>query len=322
LKIESFQLKIPHQIEITFLNYGGIIQCLKVPDKFGTMGDVVLGFDDPEDYQRIDHPYFGALVGRYANRIANGLFTLNGERYALPKNDGPNSLHGGLKGFDKAFWKVQMNPDKLSCTLTLKSPDGDEGYPGNLDVEVTYTLTHGRELVIDYRAISDKDTIINLTNHSYFNLGLDHENDILGHELWINADKYTAVDDNLTPTGELNSVEGDMDFREHRAIGKGGYDHNFVLNEAPLYDPKARLIHPPSGRMMEVFTTEPGLQFYSGNFLDGKIKGKNQKSYQRHHGVCLETQHFPDSPNHPNFPSTLLKAGEVFTSKTMYKFSS
>lgn len=322
MKIESFQLKIPHQIEITFLNYGGIIQCLKVPDKFGTIGDVVLGFDDPEDYQRIDHPYFGAIVGRYANRIANGEFSLNGKRYELPKNDGPNSLHGGIKGFDKAFWKVQMNPDKHSCTLTLESPDGDQGYPGNLNVEVTYTLTNGRELVIDYRASSDKDTFINLTNHTYFNLGQDHDRDILGHELWINADKYTAVDENLTPTGELTEINGDMDFREHRAIGHGGYDHNFVLNEAPLYDPKARLIHPPSGRMMEVFTTEPGLQFYSGNFLDGKIIGKRQRAYHRHHGLCLETQHFPDSPNHPNFPSTLLKAGEVFTSKTIYKFSS
>lgn len=326
-KIECFELKIPGQIEMTFLNYGGIIQKLLVPDKNGKMEDIVLGFDNPEDYLNT-HPYFGALVGRYANRIAKGEFTLHGERYHLAVNNGPNSLHGGLKGFDKAYWKVKKNPDNHSFTLTHFSPDGDEGYPGNLNIEVTYTLTEKRELVIDYKATTDRETVINLTNHSYFNLGGRNGSDILNHELWINADYYTVVDSDLTPTGNLMEVRGPRDFLTHKKIGKdiehvpGGYDHNWVLNEAPLYDPKARLVHPYSGRMMEVFTTEPGIQFYSGNFLDGTIRGKDKVRYEKHQGLCLETQHFPDSPNHPKFPTTVLKPGEVFTSKTIYKFSS
>lgn len=322
MKIQSYTLKIQNQIEMTFLNYGGIIQSLKVPDKNGLMEDIVLGFDDPEDYQRIDHPYFGAIIGRYANRIARGSFELNGEKYNLAINNGPNTLHGGLKGFDKNFWDVKLNSDQHSYTLSHESPDGTEGYPGNLKVEVTYTLTGGRELVIDYRATTDKETIINLTNHSYFNLAGTKDQDILAHELWINSDYYTLIDSDLIPTGDLQGVHGEKDFREHRMIKHGGYDHNFVLNEVPLYDPKARLVHPPSGRMMEVLTTEPGLQFYSGNFLDGTIKGKGGIHYKQHYGLCLETQHFPDSPNHPKFPSTVIRPGEVFTSKTIYKFSS
>lgn len=326
-EIETYTLKVPGQIEMTFLNYGGIIQKLLVPDKNGVMEDVVLGFDNPDDYKKT-HPYFGAIVGRYANRIAKGEFSLHGERYRLAVNNGPNSLHGGIHGFDKAFWKIRKSLDGMSYTLSHESPDGDEGYPGKLSVDVTYTLTKGRELVIDYRATTDRETIINLTNHSYFNLGGRNSDSILDHELWINADYYTAVDSDLTPTGDLMQVHGAKDFREHKKIGKdiehvtGGYDHNFVLNEAPLYDPKARLIHSTSGRMMEVLTTEPGLQFYSGNFLDGSLQGKNGVKYQKHQGLCLETQHFPDSPNHPKFPSTVLKPGEVFSSKTIYKFSS
>lgn len=328
MKIKSYTLEIPHQIKMTFLNFGGIIQSLCVPDKNGLMEDIVLGFDNPEDYKKYHHPYFGSLIGRYANRIAKGAFQLNGERYHLAVNNGPNSLHGGLVGFDKVLWDVKLNDDQHSYTLTHESQDGHEGYPGKLKVEVTYTLTNGRELVIDYRATTDKDTVINLTNHSYFNLGGRNESDILGHELWINADYYTMVDSDLTPTGNLQEVNGPKDFRSHKIIGKdiehvpGGYDHNYVLNTAPLYDPKARLFHPPSGRMMEVLTTEPGIQFYSGNFLDGGLIGKDKVRYGKHHALCLETQHFPDSPNHPKFPSTVLRPGEVFTSKTIYKFSS
>lgn len=327
MNIKTFELKIENEIEMTFLNYGGIIQSLKVPDKNGKMDDVVLGFDHPEDYLK-DHPYFGALIGRYANRIREGKFILDGKLYSLAVNNPPNTLHGGLIGFDKVIWNVETGRDGRSCILKHESPDGHEGYPGKLKVEVTYTLTTTRELIIDYKATSDKVTPVNFTNHSYFNLAGKTEKNILDHELWINADHFTSVDDNLTPTGEIFSIKGSKDFREHKIIGQdiehipGGYDHNYVLNESPLRDPKARLIHPPSGRMLEIFTTEPGLQFYSGNFLDGSLTGKNGIKYQKHHGLCLETQHYPDSPNHPHFPSTLLQPGEVFLSKTMYKFSS
>lgn len=320
MKIKTYKLSIPGEIEVTFLNYGGIIQKLLVPDKEGKMIDVVLGFDDPEDYRK-EHPYFGALIGRYANRIARGRFTLNGKSFELATNNGPNSLHGGFIGFDRVFWEVQKNADGRSCTLRHTSPAGHEGYPGNLEVEVTYTIDKGRELVIDYKAITDEPTVINLTNHSYFNLTGDAQS-ILSHELWLNADRYTEVDDDLTPTGRVLTVTSDMDFRSHRKIAYGGYDHNFVLNDAPLRDPKARLLDPNSGLMMEVFTTEPGIQFYSGNFLDGTLVGKGNRNYEKHAGLCLETQHFPDSPNHDEFPTTTLNPGEEFISKTIYKFSS
>jgi aldose 1-epimerase len=325
-KVQSYTLKIPNEIEVTFLNYGGIIQRIVVPDKKKKMDDVVLGFDDIEDYQK-DHPYFGSLIGRYGNRISQGKFNLNNKKYTLAVNNGPNSLHGGLRGFDKVMWDVQKNSDGHSYTLSYQSPDGDEGYPGNLKVEVTYTISQSRELVIDYRATTDQQTPINLTNHTYFNLAGTTTNSILDHELWINADHYTAVDKDLTPTGEIFSAKGAKDFREHKKIGQdiehinGGYDYNYVLNDAPLFDPKARLYHHASGRTLEVFTTEPGLQFYSGNFLDGSIRGKEGIPYQKYHGLCLETQHFPDSPNHSNFPTTILKPGEAFTSKTIYRFS-
>lgn len=327
MKIQTYTLSIPDEIEITFLNYGGIIQTLKVPDKNGKMEDVVLGFDNPEDYLK-DHPYFGALIGRYANRIKNGSFTIGKNTYSLPKNEGANTLHGGVKGFDKVFWDVHKNLDGHSCTLRYESPDMEEGFPGKLQVEVTYTINRGREFVIDYKIRSNKATPVNLTSHAYFNLGGPSSSSILDHELWINSDSITEVNENLIPTGEIVPVKYPFDFRQHKRIGldlekvPGGYDHNFVLNEVPIYDPKARLRDPVSGRMMEILTTEPGLQFYSGNFLSGTLTGKNGMKYQKHSGLCLETQHFPDSPNHPHFPSTLVGPLAPYFSKTIYKFTS
>ncbi|MFP5384497.1 MAG: aldose epimerase family protein [Bacteriovoracia bacterium] len=327
MTIRSYTLMIPGEIEVTFLNYGGIIQKILVPDSKGEMNDVVLGFDRAEDYLS-EHPYFGALIGRYANRIANAEFELDGKTYLLNANHGKHTLHGGKKGLDKVFWEVEKDPDGQSCTLKYRSPDGEEGYPGNLEIEVTYTITPGREFIISYHARTDKKTFINLTSHMYFNLGGVTEETILNHELWINADHFTAVDKDLIPSGEIFTVKGAKDFREHKTIGKnisdlpGGYDFNYVLNKAPLRDPKARIKHPASGRMLEILTTEPGLQFYSGHLLDGTLKGKNGLLYQKYQGLCLETQHYPDSPHHPQFPSTLLKPGEEFTSRTIYKFSS
>ena len=325
-KIKTFHLSVPNEIELTFLDYGGIIQSLKVPDKNGLMDDVVLGFDSPEEYLN-DHPYFGALIGRYANRINAGTFGLDGKEYNLSLNTPPTTLHGGERGFDKVIWEVDNGSDGKSFNLSYLSPDGENGFPGNLKVEVTYSVTVNRELVIDYRVTTDKPTPINLTNHSYFNLGgIKHPN-ILDHELWINADHFTVVNKDLIPTGEIFSVLGSKDFRTHKKIGDeiknlpNGLDHNFVLNEVPLRDPKARLYHPSSGRMMEVFTTEPGLQVYTGNLLDGSIQGKEGISYQKNHALCLETQHFPDSPNHLHFPSTILRPEEIFNSKTIYRFS-
>jgi aldose 1-epimerase len=326
MKIEKYNLKIPNLIEVSFLNYGGIIQNIFVPDAKGRVDDVVLGFDDPADYKG-PHPYFGALIGRYANRIANGKFSLEGKSYQLHINNGPNSLHGGLTGFDRVFWSVQKNPDALSYTLTHHSPHLHEGYPGEVNTQVTYTVTKGAELVIDYKVTSDRPTPVNVTNHSYFNLGGTECDNILDHELWLNADAITVINDNLTPTGEIRKVDPTFDFRDHKRIGialsstSQGFDHNFILNEAPLYDPKARLMEPISGRMMEVFTTEPAIQFYSGNFLDGSITGKKGIKYRKHQGLCLETQHFPDSPNHPEFPSTIVSPENPLFSKTIYKFT-
>lgn len=326
MKIQTYTLSIPDEIEITFLNYGGIIQKLKVPDRKGKMEDVVLGFDNPEDYLK-DHPYFGALIGRYANRIKNGSFTIGKNTYSLPKNEGANTLHGGVKGFDKVFWDVQKNLDGQSCTLRYESPDMEEGFPGKLRAEVTYTINRGREFVIDYKVSSNKATPVNLTSHAYFNLGGPSSSSILDHELWINSDCITEVNEELIPTGEIVPVKYPFDFRQHKRIGldlekvPGGYDHNFVLNDVPIYDPKARLMDPVSGRMMEILTTEPGLQFYSGNFLSGALTGKNGMKYQKHSGLCLETQHFPDSPNQPHFPSTLVGPLAPYFSKTIYKFT-
>ena len=327
MNIKTYVLSIPGEIEVTFLNYGGIIQKIMVPDKNGKMDDVILGFDRSEDYLK-DHPYFGALIGRFANRIANAEFELEGKKYKLNANSGPHSLHGGKNGFDKVFWEVEKDPDGHSYTLKYRSPEGEEGYPGNLEVEVTYTVTRGREFVISYHARTDHSTFINLTSHSYFNLGGVTEESILNHELWINARHFTAVDKELIPSGEIFTVKGAKDFSEHKLIGKdiadlpNGHDFNYVLNDAPLRDPKARLVHHTSGRMLEILTTEPGIQFDSGHSLDGSIQGKKGLHYKKYQGLCLETQHYPDSPHHPQFPSTLLKPGEEFTSRTIYKFSS
>jgi aldose 1-epimerase len=317
-------------------NYGGIVVSLNVPDKSGQMGDVVLGYDSLDEYIAAN-PYFGALIGRYGNRIANGKFSLNGTEYTLAQNNGPNSLHGGEKGFDKVVWTANPidSADGPALELSYLSQDGEEGYPGNLSVKVVYTLTNNNELKVDYTATTDKDTVINLTHHSYFNLAGAGNGDILGHELTIAADRFTPVDETLIPTGELRPVAGTpFDFTQSTAIGQRidqddeqlkfglGYDHNWVLNSSDgSLALAARLAEPTSGRVMEIWTTEPGLQFYSGNFLDGTNVGKGGQAYEHRTGLCLETQHFPDSPNHPEFPSTVLKAGETYQSTTVHKFS-
>jgi aldose 1-epimerase len=303
-----------------------------VPDKKGKLDDVVLGFETLEKYLA-GHPYFGAIVGRYGNRIAKGKFILNGVEYTLATNNGENHLHGGIRGFDKVVWKVeQINKEnEKGIQLSYLSKDGEEGYPGNLSCVVIYTLTNNNELKIQYEAETDKPTPINLTHHSYFNLksaDSSGSGDILGHLLTIHADRYTPVDEGLIPTGELKSIKDSaMDFTRPKAIGerikevKGGYDHNYVLNN---WDGSLRLAasvsEPTSGRVMDVLTTEPGIQFYSGNFLDGSITGKNGTTYNKHDGFCLETQHFPDSPNQPAFPSVILEPGKTYTHTTIYRF--
>lgn len=323
-------------MQVSITNYGGIIVSLLVPDRNGKLGDVVLGYDQVEEYVKAS-PYFGAIVGRYGNRIANGRFTLNGKEYALAQNNNGNHLHGGLKGFDKAIWKAEELGTKLGpgLKLTYLSKDGEEGYPGNLEVTVTYVLL-GDSLEINYLATTDKPTPVNLTNHSYFNLAGQGNGDILGHELTLFADRFTPVDKGLIPTGELRPVDGTpFDFRQPTAIGKrihqadqqlqfgGGYDHNFVLNRRQEGDAclAARVVEPTSGRIMEVLTTEPGIQFYCGNFLDGSNVGKGNKPYCYRYGFCLETQHFPDSPNKPSFPTTILQPGKEYRTVTMFRFS-
>ncbi len=333
--MDIYTLTNKNGLSAKITNYGGIVIALNVPDKSGQLGDVVLGYDTLEDYLKAS-PFFGALVGRYGNRIANGKFTLNGIEYTLAQNNGPNSLHGGLKGFDKVIWdpKPIDSPDGPALELTYLSQDGEEGYPGNLLVKVIYTLTHNNELKIDYMATTDQDTVVNLTHHAYFNLAGAGNGDILGHELMIPADRFTPVDETLIPTGELRPVaDTPFDFTRPTPVGQridqndeqlkfgGGYDHNYVLNNSDgSLALAARVSEPTSGRVMEVWTTEPGIQFYSGNFLDGSNIGKGGKPYQRRSGFCLETQHFPDSPNHPNFPSTVLKAGQTYQSTTIHKF--
>lgn len=329
--VDIFTLRNANGIEIKATNYGGIITSIVVPDRNGRPGDIVLGFDDLQAYAK-DSPYFGAIVGRYGNRIAKGHFTLDGHTYTLAVNNGPNHLHGGLKGFDKVIWHAEPLAGSTGLVLSRRSPDGEEGYPGNLDVRVTYRLTDDNRLVIDYHATTDKATPVNLTQHSYFNLA--GEGDVLGHELTIDADRYTPVDANLIPTGELAPVEGTpFDFRKSTAIGAridtpnlqlknaGGYDHNWVLNRKGTgLQLAARVVEPKTGRTLEVSTTQPGLQFYSGNFLDGTLKGKGGRVYVKHAGLCLETQHFPDSPNHPDFPSTILRPGEQYDTQTVFRF--
>jgi aldose 1-epimerase len=312
------------------ITYGGIITELTAADKAGKFEDVVLGCDSLEDYLA-GHPYFGAITGRVANRIAKGKFTLDGKEYKLLVNNGPNALHGGKRGFDKVVWQAAESraPDGAAIVLSYKSPDGEEGYPGTLSVKVTYTLTNDNSLRIDYLATTDKATPVNLTNHSYFNLGGPKATSILEHEIMIAADSYTPVDDTLIPTGEIAAVKGTpLDFTKPMSIGsrisqlKGdpvGYDHNFVLR--PNAQPAVRVRDPNTSRVLEMTTTESGVQFYTGNFLDGKQKGKGGVRYQKHHGFCLEAQHFPDSVNHPNFPSVILRPGKEYTQRTIYRFS-
>ncbi len=331
--VELYTLTNDHGLEVSIINYGGIIVSLKIPDRAGKVGEVTLGFDSLEGYLE-KSPYFGCIVGRFANRIARGRFTLEGVEYTLAQNNGPNSLHGGLQGFDKVVWEAEPFENEAGVGLTLKylSPDGEEGYPGNLSVTVIYTLTNDNELKIDYTAATDQPTVLNLTNHTYFNLA--GGGDILGHKLMLNADKFTPIDETLIPTGELRPVEGTpLDFRQATPIGArieqadeqlrlaGGYDHNFVLdNLAGELILAARVVEPTSDRVLEVYTTEPGIQFYSGNFLDGTITGKGGRVYHKRTGFCLETQHYPDSPNQPDFPSTVLKHGEEYQQMTIFKF--
>jgi len=321
-------------MQASILNYGGTITKLITPDKNGKMGDVVLGFETFGGYTQKNEPYMGALVGRYANRIANAKFTLDGKTYKLAPNNFGNSLHGGNVGFDKVIWNVEKIGDS-SLKLTYQSKDGEEGYPGNLNVQVIYTLGSDNSLKIDYTATTDKATPVNLTNHSYFNLSAGKDSTILDHVLQLNADKYTPVNDQLIPTGQIADVKGtSLDFTSAKAIGKdignvkGGFDHNWILNKnggAPdnyREQPAATVFDPGSGRVMEVFTTQPGIQFYSGNFLNGVLQlTKGGQVYIPHAALCLETQHYPDSPNQPSFPSTILKPGETYRQTTVYKFS-
>ena len=320
-------------LEVSIINYGGAIQSLKVPDRNGALGDIVLGFETLDEYAQ-NPRYFGALIGRHANRIALGKFSLNGVDYQLPQNNGANHLHGGFKGFDKRVWNArkEVRDDSAVLHLSYSSEDGEENYPGNVNAAVAYGLFEN-ELSIEYRATTDQDTIVNLTNHSYFNLR--GEGTILDHELTLNADSFTPVTKDLIPIGEIRSVSGTpMDFRNGPSIGSrihdsydqlgftGGYDHNFVLND---WDGSLRsvasLYEPATGRLLEILTTQPGMQFYSGNFLDGSFVGKNGFVYERYTGLCLEPQHFPDAPNHPNFPSTVLRAGDEYKQTTVFRFS-
>lgn len=327
--VDLYALTNTNGLKAEIMNYGGIVRALYVPDRNGNLDDIVLGYDSLDEYIK-NNPYFGALIGRCGNRIAKGKFTLNGIEYKLAINNGPNHLHGGIKGFDKVVWSAEQiqNDEGPALKLTYRSRDGEEGYPGNLNCIVYYTLTNKNELKVDYEAETDKATIVNLTHHSYFNLGGYNSGDILGHGLMLNADRFTAVDKDLIPTGEIRPVEGTpMDFTKPTAIGsridkvEGGYDHNYVLNNSDCSLALAASVYElRTGRVMEVFTTEPGIQFYSGNFLDGSNKGKGTV-YNKHTGFCLETQHFPDSANKPDFPSVVLKPGEKYTHLTVHKFS-
>ncbi len=326
-EVYLYTLKNSSGFTIKITNYGGIVTSILAADNSGKFDNVVLGYDSLSGYLK-DTPYFGAIVGRYANRIARGKFVLNGEEYTLAVNNGPNHLHGGLKGFDKVVWDAEeiQQENEASLKLHYLSKDGEEGYPGNLDVTMIYTISNDNELKIEYSAKTDKPTPINLSHHSYFNLAGTSGRDIMDQTLFIDADKYTVVDETLIPTGELRDVSGAMDFRKPMTVGSrindvpGGYDHNYVLNNKEKFAKVAELFDSISGRTMEVYTDEPGMQFYSGNFLDGSITGCNGVVYRKHFGLCLETQHFPDSPNHPEFPNTILRPGEEYRQKTVYKF--
>jgi aldose 1-epimerase len=332
--VDLYTLRNPSGMEATITNWGAVVVSVKAPDRDGKMADVVHGFESLDGYLK-PNPFFGALVGRYANRIAKGRFTLNGKTYTLATNNGENHLHGGLKGFDKVLWSAEpgTSPDGPRLELSYLSADGEEGYPGNLKAKVAYTLTNGGELRVDLEATTDKETVVNLAQHSYFNLA--GEGTILDHELTLLADRFTPVDKTLIPTGELRPVEGTpFDFRKPTAIGAridakdeqigigSGYDHNFVVNgKAGTLRPAARVRDPRSGRVLEVSTTEPGIQFYTGNFLDGSVVGKGGKPYVRRSGFCLETQRYPDTPNKPEFPTAVLKPGQTYKSTTIYRFT-
>jgi len=334
--VEIYTLRNSKGMEARILTYGGIVQMLKVPDRDGKLDDIVLGYDNLGSYLT-NSPYFGALIGRYGNRIGGAKFTLEGVAYTLATNNGPNSLHGGIQGFDKVIWKAKplYTPDGPALELNYVSKDGEEGFPGTLRVRAVYTLTENNELHLDFTATTDRPTICNLTHHSYFNLRGQGNGDILGHQVYINADMMTPVDKDLITTGELKPVNGTpFDFRTPTAIGARindpdqqlqygpGYDHNWVINK-PLgkFGLMARVYEPTTGRVLEVWSTEPGLQFYSGNFLDGTITGKDSKVYPRRSGFCMEPQHYPDSPNKPMFPSTELRPGETYQTTIVYRFS-
>ena len=336
--VEIFTLRNQNGMEVKITNYGGIITHLSVPDKNGNAADVTLGFDSLAGYLN-GHPYFGAIVGRYGNRIAKGQFSIDGKLYKLATNNGPNHLHGGEYGFDKRLWRAETTEGENTATLSLYrvSLDGEEGYPGELHAQVEYTLNNTNELRMYYAARTNKPTHVNLTNHAYFNLSGDARNTILDHELHINASQFIPIDVTLIPTGEIASLDDSpLDFRTAKAIGRdidvenqqlkyaGGFDHCWVLDKDPD-NPKPQLAatayDPSTGRVLEVLTTEPGVQFYSGNFLDGTVVGKNKTTYQQRSGFCLESEHFPDSPNQPNFPSTLLLPVETYRTTTVYRFS-
>jgi aldose 1-epimerase len=338
--VELYTLTNANGMEVKIMTYGGIVQSIRVPDRDGEFANVALGYDNLDDYVE-NNPYFGCITGRYANRIAEGRFELEGETYELAINNEPNTLHGGDKGFDKYVWAAEEveDGDGVGLRLSRTSPDGEEGYPGTLEVEVTYTLTDADELRIDYLATTDAPTIVNLTNHSYFNLAGEGSGTIYGHELQLNASNYTPTDDTAIPTGEIAPVaDTPFDFTSPVAIGDRirdgsaeqivvgrGYDHNWVIDRDDPEDGElisaGTLTDPGSGRVMEVLTTEPGIQFYSGNFLDGTIYGTSGNAYRQGDGLALETQHYPDSPNQPDFPSTELRPGEEYTTTTIYAFS-
>ena len=332
--VEIFTLANSHGVKARVMTWGATLVSMEVPDRAGKFANVTLGFDTLEGYLGA-HPFFGVIAGRYANRIAKGKFTLDEKEYTLATNNGVNHLHGGLKGFDKKNWSARLTPGSNSVSFSITSTAGDEGYPGTLHAKVTYTLTEDNALRIAYEATAEAPTVLNLTNHAYWNLAGAGEGDILGHELTLHAAKFTPVDDGSIPTGKIDPVAGGpMDFTKAKTIAKdfaqmtgtpGGYDHNFVIDQAAKkpggLNPAAELYDPKSGRLMKVATSEPGVQFYTGNYLDGTVTGKGGKAYKKNFGLCLETQHFPDSPNKPQFPSTVLRPGTTYRSTTVHTFS-